>query len=222
MKTLMNRRLLLGAAVAVPSAVLLAEAFSSPTVAPLPISGSGRFPNVPMTTHRGKQVHFYDDVIRGNKINIISMMYTQCPDVCGGALVNMARAQKLLGEHMGRDVFMYSITLDPRQDTPQVLARHAELIGAGPNWTFLTGREADIQSLRRALGFVDTDPEVDRDLRSHTGMLRAGNDALNRWTACPAWATARQLAQSALWIGLAPGSGTGSTPGSSLASARAT
>ena len=45
-------------------------------------------------------------------------------------MVNMARAQKLLGERMGREVFMYSITLDPRQDTPQVLARRAELLGA--------------------------------------------------------------------------------------------
>jgi len=206
MKTILNRRLLLGAAVATPPTVLLAGAFAAPTAQPAPPVGKGRFPNVALTTHQGKQVRFYDDVIRGNKINIINMMYTQCPDVCGGALVNMARAQKLLGERMGRDVFMYSITLDPRQDTPQVLARHAELIGAGPNWTFLTGQETDIQLLRRALGFVDTDPEVDRDLRSHTGMLRAGNDALDRWIACPAWAPARQLAQSALWIGLAPGS----------------
>ena len=204
MTTLLNRRFVLGAAVAAPPVVLLAGALSAPTVEPVASLGKGRFPNVPLTTHRGERVHFYQDVIRGNKINIVNMMYTQCPDVCGGALVNMARAQKLLGERMGRDVFMYSITLDPRQDTPKVLARHAELLGAGPSWTFLTGRDADIQRLRRALGFVDLDPEVDRDLRSHTGMLRAGNDALDRWIACPAWAPARQLAQSALWIGLAP------------------
>ena len=207
MTTTLNRRLLLGAAVAAPPAVLLAGAFAAPTPQPAPPVGKGRFPNVTMTTHQGKQVRFYDDVIRGNKINIISMMYTQCPDVCGGALVNMARAQKLLGERMGREVFMYSITLDPKQDTPQVLARHAELLGVGAGWTFLTGQEADVQRLRRALGFVDIDPVVDRDLRAHTGMLRAGNDSLDRWISCPAWAPARQLAQSALWIGLAPGSG---------------
>lgn len=205
----MNRRLILGAAAVAPPVALLAGAFAAPTVAPAPSLGKGRFPNVPLTTHRGERVRFYDDVIRGNKINIVNMMYTQCPDVCGGALVNMARAQKLLGERMGREVFMYSITLDPRQDTPKVLARHAELVGAGPSWTFLTGSEADTQRLRRALGFVDLDPKVDRDLRSHTGMLRAGNDALDRWIACPAWAPAQQLAQSALWIGLASGSVSG-------------
>ena len=207
LKPVLTRRLLLGAALVVPPVAIVAGVFAVPTAEPAAPLGKERFPNVNLITHHGKQVRFYDDVIRGNKINIISMMYTQCPDVCGGALVNMVRAQKLLGERMGREVFMYSITLDPRQDTPQVMARHAELIGAGPNWTFLTGREADTQRLRSALGFVDLDPEVDRDLRSHTGMLRAGNDSLNRWIACPAWAPARQLAQSALWIGLAPGSG---------------
>lgn len=206
MKPVLNRRLLLGAALAAPPVAIVAGAFAVPSAEPAPPPDKGRFPNVNLITHHGKQVRFYDDVIRGDKINIINMMYTQCPDVCGGALVNMARAHKLLGDRMGRDVFMYSITLDPRQDTPQVLARHAELLGAGAGWTFLTGQDADIQRLRRALGFVDRDPEVDRDLRSHTGMLRAGNDALNRWTACPAWAPARQLAQSALWIGLASAS----------------
>ena len=209
MKTILNRRLLLGAALAAPPVALVAGALVVPTAQPAPPPGKGRFPNVSLTTHHGKQVRFYDDVIRGNKINIINMMYTQCPDVCGGALVNMARAHKLLGERMGREVFMYSITLDPRQDTPKVLARHAELLGAGAGWTFLTGQEGDIQRLRRALGFVDIDPVVDRDLRSHTGMLRAGNDSLERWISCPAWAPAKQLAQSALWIGLAPGSGSG-------------
>jgi len=98
---------------------LLAAAFTVPSAQPVSPPGKGRFPNMSLTTHHGKQVRFYDDVIRGNKINIINMMYTQCPDVCGGALVNMARAQKLPGERMGRDVFMYSITLDPRQDSPK-------------------------------------------------------------------------------------------------------
>ena len=202
-KAIMNRKLFLGAAVVAPPVVLLAGDLTSPSGEPTRSSVEGRFPNVPLTTHRGERVRFYDDVIRGNKINVINMMYTQCPDVCGGALLNMARAQKLLGERMGREVFMYSITLDPVQDTAKVLARHAELVGAGPSWTFLTGHKSAVERLRRALGFVDLVPEVDRDLRSHTGMLRAGNDALDRWISCPAWAPARQLAQSALWIGLA-------------------
>jgi protein SCO1/2 len=201
----MKRRFFLGAAAAAPVTTLLLPSSDPQTAAMKTAStGSERFPNVPLMTHRGEKVRFYDDVIRGNKINIINMMYTQCPDVCGGTLVNMARAQALFGERMGREVFMYSISLDPRQDTPEVLAQHAKHLGAGPNWTFLTGKPADIERLRRALNFVDSDPAVDRDLSAHTGMVRAGNDALDRWMSCPGFAPAKQLAQSALWIGLAP------------------
>ena len=201
----MKRRFFLGAAVAAPSAALAAAVAANDT-APAKLAaspGRARFPNVLLTTHRGERVRFYDDVIRGNKIVLLNMMYTQCPEVCGGALVNMARAQRLLGDRMGREVQMVSITLDPRQDTPAVLARHAEIIGAGPDWTFLTGRHTDIERVRRALGFVDRDPKVDADLTAHTGMLRAGNDALDRWMSCPGLAPAEQLAQSALWIGMA-------------------
>ena len=200
----MKRRFFLGAAAAAPVTALLLPS-SGPDIVPTKTAtpSGERFPNLPLVTHRGEQVHFYDDVIRGNKINIINMMYTQCPDVCGGTLVNMARVQSLMGDRMGRDVFMYSITLDPRQDTPEVLAQHAKHLDAGPNWTFLTGTPANIERLRRALNFVDSDPVVDRDLSAHTGMVRAGNDALDRWVSCPGFAPAKQLAQTALWIGLA-------------------
>ena len=112
----MKRRFFLGAAAAAPSAALAAAAASSgaPGAKLTASPGRARFPNVLLTTHRGERVRFYDDVIRGNKISIINMMYTQCPEVCGGSLVNMARAQRLLGERMGREVQMVSITLDPR------------------------------------------------------------------------------------------------------------
>ena len=204
----MKRRFLLGTAGASAVSALLLPAFDSQTAATTTaLAGTERFPNVPLVTHRGEKVRFYDDVIRGNKINIVNMMYTQCPDVCGGTLVNMARAQALLGERMGREVFMVSISLDPRQDTPKVLAQHAKNLGAGPHWTFLTGKPADIERLRRALNFVDSDPVVDRDLSAHTGMVRAGNDALDRWMSCPGFAPARQLAQSALWVGVAAAPG---------------
>src|SRR5215217_2525024 len=100
----MKRRFFLGAAAAAPLTALVLPSPDSQTASSKTSSaGSDRFPNVPLITHRSEEVHFYDDVIRGNKINIINMMYTQCPDVCGGTLVNMARVQALLGERMGRD-----------------------------------------------------------------------------------------------------------------------
>ena len=205
----MQRRLFLGAAAAAaaaaPGAALLA---ASAPVAPAArasgaaASGRAKFPNVLLTTHRGERVRFYDDVVAGNHINVINMMYTQCPEVCGGTVANLARVQELLGARMGSQVRFWSLTLDARHDTPAVLARYAELVGAGPDWSFLSGRSADLERLRRALGFVDRDAAVDADRTQHTGMIRAGNDALDRWVSCPGLAPARQLAQELLWIGI--------------------
>src|SRR5438093_7277127 len=85
---------------------------------------------------------------------------------------------------MGRDVFMYSITLDPAHDTPKVLARYARAFGVGPGWLFLTGDAADLEALRRNLGYVSPDPVEDKDRSQHIGMLRMGIEPLERWAAC--------------------------------------
>src|SRR5258707_1006227 len=39
------------------------------------------FPNVLLTTQEGRQVRFYDDLIK-DKIVIIQLMYTNCGDIC--------------------------------------------------------------------------------------------------------------------------------------------
>ncbi|MDV6343326.1 SCO family protein [Nitrosomonas sp. Is37] len=64
--------------------------------------------------------------------------------------------QKLLGDRVGRDVFIYSITINPAHDTPTVLKQYAEKFGVAPGWQFFTGKEADITLLRQKLGIGST------------------------------------------------------------------
>ena len=47
---------------------------------------------------------------------------------------------------------------------------------------FLTGAPEDIELVRYRLGFFDRDANVDDVKENHTGMVRIGNDALNRWS----------------------------------------
>ena len=131
------------------------------------------------------------------------MMYAQCEGICPGMTANLARVQRLLGDRVGRDIFMYSITLKPEHDTPAVLKQYAEDHGVRPGWLFLTGSPDDVELLRRKLGFVDPDPAVDKDRSQHTGMLRIGNDAIGSWTACPALGTADGIVRSILWMDVA-------------------
>jgi protein SCO1/2 len=141
-------------------------------------------PNVPVVTHRGEEVRFYDDLVRG-KIVVVNFTYTRCRGSCPGTSANLARVQRLLGERAGKDVFMLSLTLDAENDTPEVLARHADALGAGPGWTFVTGTKADLERLRQVLGFTDPDPVVDADRTQHAIVVKLGDDRTGRWAAVP-------------------------------------
>ena len=161
--------------------------------------GANHFPNVSLYTHEGKEVKFYDDLIRG-KLVAINMMYAQCEGICPGMTRNLARVQKQLGDRVGRDVFMYSISLLPEQDTPERLKEYANMHHVGPGWLFLTGARGDIEAVRYALGFYDIDPEIDGDRSQHTGMVRIGNEPLNRWSMMPALAEPDSIAHAILSI----------------------
>ncbi|HET6891343.1 MAG TPA: SCO family protein, partial [Pyrinomonadaceae bacterium] len=81
------------------------------------------FPNFELTTHDGKKVHFYDDLIK-DKIVVINFMYAKCEGICMPITMNLKRVQKLLGDRVGRDIFMYSVTLKPEEDTPRALKQY--------------------------------------------------------------------------------------------------
>ena len=134
-----------------------------------------------------------------NKRNV-TVLYSKCEGVCPGITANLLKVQKLLGARMGRDIFMYSITLKPEQDTPRVLKQYAKMHAAVPGWLFLTGESPDIELLRRKLGFTDPDPVLDQDKSSHIGNVRYGNEALQLWAACPGLADARWIAESISWV----------------------
>jgi protein SCO1/2 len=157
------------------------------------------FPNLMLSTHEGKRVRFYDDLIR-DKIVVLNFMFTSCNGVCPAITSNLARVQKILGPRIGRDIFMYSISLDPGHDSPKVLKEFAADHGAGPGWLFLTGRPAHIETLRRRLGFTDPDPSLDQDREQHIGNVRYGNEPLQQWAACPGLARPEFIAESILWV----------------------
>src|SRR5712664_1293479 len=91
------------------------------------------FPNVPLTTQDGTVVHFYDDLLKGNAV-VINLIYTRCSASCPLETAKLVQVQRLLGDRVGRDVFLYSISIDPKHDTPEVLKAYAERFHLGPGW----------------------------------------------------------------------------------------
>ena len=157
------------------------------------------FPNVTLRTHDNEEVRFYDDLIR-SKIVTFNFFYATCDGVCPGITANLAKVQRLLAPQVGRTIFMYSITLKPEQDTPAALREYAQMHGAKPGWTFLTGKPADIELLRRSLGFTNLDPALDKDKSQHIGNVRYGNEPLMLWAACPGLAHPSWIAESISWV----------------------
>jgi protein SCO1/2 len=157
------------------------------------------FPNVELSTHDGRRVRFYDDLIK-DKLVVFNFMYAKCEGSCPRVAANLGQVQKLLGDRVGRDIFIYSITLKPQEDTPQVLAEYAKRHNIHPGWLLLTGAPNDVELLRRKLGFVDPDPEVDRDTSNHIGNLKYGNEPLMRWGSCPGMSDPEWIVESILWV----------------------
>jgi len=159
----------------------------------------GYIPNVELTNEKNQKVLFYDDLVRG-KVVMINFIYTACSGICPLSTANLIQVQKGFGNHLGRDVFMYSITLDPVTDTPEVLERYANAFGAKPGWSFLTGDFDDIELLRHRLGIFDPDPVLDADKTQHGGLFVYGNEAIGKWTSGPSMWKPSEIVRSVLRV----------------------
>jgi protein SCO1/2 len=174
--------------------------FVAQAAAPRPAGRSSMadyFPNVVLETHDGRKVRFYDDLIKG-KVVAINMMYSICTGVCPTGTANLKQVQQALGKRLGKDVFMYSITLRPEFDNGAALRDYIKHYDIQPGWTFLPGKPQDVDLVRRKLGFVGDDEATDADINQHTGMVRIGNERLERWTMAPALGSHRQILRTIL------------------------
>ena len=158
------------------------------------------FPNVPLVTHEGARVHFYDDLLKG-KLVVLNVMYADCTSVCPLITRNLLRVQKILEARVRRDIFFYSLTIKPEQDTPAKLAEYARMHEVRKNWLFLTGKPADLELLRQRLGYRDPNPEKDRkDKALHSGMVRYGNEALSQWSSVQGSADPEWIAEEICYV----------------------
>ena len=135
-------------------------------------------------TDRGRKVRFYDDLVRGRVITL-NLAYTRCTGSCPAGFSTLRQVQNLLGDAAGREVHMYTLTLDPEHDTPRVLHAARREFGLGHGWTFLTGSFDAVEAVRHGLGLYDPDPKRDADRSNHSGLLVLGNDPLGRWSTVP-------------------------------------
>jgi len=146
----------------------------------------GYIPNLPVVTQDGKTVQFYDDLIKG-KIVIISFIYTSCTDICPLTTARLAQVEEKLGDLVGKDIFMVSMSVDPERDTPQRLKEYSDAFQTGPGWTFVTGKPEDIRAINFKFG------ERSQVLNEHRNEIVLGNDVTSQWQRDSAFADLTRL-----------------------------
>lgn len=191
-----KRDLLVGAATALVAGVAGAAMFAnrgSSSHSARDLMQWRHLPNVPLQTHSGRTVRFYDDLVKNRKV-VFNVMYTICSNICTPATQNIRAASELLGS-FAHDINFYSLSLTPLDDDPAALRAYKKLHDLPAHWTFLTGKPEHVEAVRRGLGFQERDPAADLDLSNHSGMLRIGNEATVSWGHASALNPARSIAR---------------------------
>ena len=146
------------------------------------------FTDVELINQDGKKVRFYSDVLKGKTL-VVNAFFTSCTSVCPPMNRNMEKIQEALGDRVGRDVFLVSMTVDPEVDTPVRLKEYAKKFHAGPGWVFLTGKKENLDWALYKLGqYVETKDD-------HTTVLIIGNEPTGLWKKAFGMAPAGELVQ---------------------------
>lgn len=132
-------------------------------------------PDVAVLDQHGNALHFYTDLIK-DKTVAINFIFTNCTTICPPLAATFARLQKEMGDKIGKDVHLISISVDPVTDTPERLKAWGAKFKAGPGWTFVTGEKQEMDKLLNALGAAVSKRE------DHTPAMIIGNDSKGVWT----------------------------------------
>lgn len=103
----------------------------------------GPVPAFSLTNQEGKSISDKDYL---GKVYVLEFFFTTCPTICPKMNQSMLTIEK---EFFGNPNFgIASITINPENDTPQVLKEHAKKLGVtSKNWHFLTGNQEEIMDL---------------------------------------------------------------------------
>jgi protein SCO1 len=160
--------------------------------------GVARYTNAVLRTQDNKEVKFYDDLIRGRQV-MINFMYAECQGACSLATQKLKRIYNELKPRMGKDLFFYSLTIKPEDDTPAALKHYATMNKVDlPGWLFLTGDPYDMTTIRFRL-FGMSHPGFDLDEAMHAGMMRILNDNRNSWGMAQVFASDKHILKRISW-----------------------
>lgn len=133
-----------------------------------------RFPDVELVDASGRALRYYPELVE-DRVVAVQFIFTSCRMVCPLLGAHFRRVQELLGDAVGNEVQLLSISVDPANDRPERLAAWAERHRAGPGWSQLTGERTQIDTVLKALGAYVA------DRNDHTSFVLVGDDRSGAW-----------------------------------------
>lgn len=122
----------------------------------------------------GQEVRFVSDVI-GDNIVVMDFVYTTCTTVCPVLSALFTQVQGKLGDQLGDEVIMVSMTVDPIRDTPQRLKAYSAKHHARESWVWLTGPKSTVDDVLTGVGAYTTSFE------DHPSMVLVGDGRTGEW-----------------------------------------
>jgi len=128
-----------------------------------------------LVDQNGSEVKFVSDVI-GDRIVVMDFVYTSCTTVCPVISAVFGQVQNKLGDQLGDDVVLVSVSVDPVRDTPQRLKAYAAKHNAQSGWIWLTGHKRTLDEVLDGLGAYSPNFE------DHPAMVLVGDGRTGQWT----------------------------------------
>jgi protein SCO1 len=124
----------------------------------------------------------------GKKPVILSLVYFNCPMLCGEVLSGLEHSLRMMSLDVGKDFDVITVSFDPK-DTPEMAAKKkAEFLklykraGGEQGWHFLVGQQGAIDALTKAVGFqYEYDPKTQQFAHATAIMIATPDGKLAQY-----------------------------------------
>ena len=139
-----------------------------------PSSAEKYFTDIVLLNQDGEKMRLYSDLLQGKTV-IINSFFASCQGSCLPITRNLEKVQEALGDRLGKDALIISISVDPAVDTPGELKAFGKKFHSRPGWHFLTGSKENVEFVLKKLGqFVE-------NKNDHYNIIIVGNDRTGLW-----------------------------------------
>jgi protein SCO1/2 len=128
--------------------------------------------DVEIVDQDGRKLRFKSDIV-GGKVVVLIPFYTTCTTAYPILIYTFTRLQNSLGDRLGKEVVLVSVSVDPKTDIPVRLKAFARRQKARPGWIFLAGERDNLTKILLGVGILSSQ---NLDDHNHTPFTVVGGE----------------------------------------------